>query len=209
MMSDSGSGRNIGLNEFSESEHVGRERRNSIRARALLPCSVEKISRERIPEVESLILDSAVLDSEYANLDAADWSDRSEEIGREAVYMLNEIRALRQQLTDLRRSVDSKSVPKARWLVINDRGFWMPLPDESETFELNDLVKIRLQIPSLTSPNILALGEVSRVREQPGKRGAAIEFRSISSIHSKAILRYALRRERQLARSKLFSALSE
>jgi hypothetical protein len=200
----------MSLSEFSESEYVGRERRNSVRARAMLPCQVEKIDREQVMEFESLILDAAVLDSEYANLDEADWSERSDDLSREMVYVLNEIRALRQQLTDIRRGVEasSKTALRPRWLVLNDRGFWMPLEDDQETFEDEDLVKIRLQIPSLTSPNIIALGQVVRQRETPGKRGVAIEFRSISAIHSKAILRYALRRERQLARSKLFSSVN-
>lgn len=176
----------------------------------MLPCLIEKIDQDQVMEFESLILDAAVLDAEYANLDEADWSERSDDLKREMVYVLNEIRALRQQLTDIRRGVESssKSALKPRWLVINDRGFWMPIGDDEEGFEDEDLVKIRLQIPSLTSPNIIALGQSVRHRDTPGKRGVAIEFRSISAIHSKAILRYALRRERQLARSKLFSSVN-
>ncbi len=74
---------------------------------------------------------------------------------------------------------------------------------EAATARLLDLMRI----PSISSPNIMALGEVLRVREGD-KGGVALEFRSISELHSQAILRYAIRRERQLARNQLFSSLN-
>lgn len=198
----------MSLNEMSESEYGSKDRRSSIRVRAMLPCLIEKIDREDILELESHILDAAVLDSEMANIGAADWSERADELSKEMVFVLNEIRALRQQLTDIQRTVQvtSRQALSPRWLVINDRGFW--LPGEEADLEQGDFVKVQLQIPSLESPNVLALGEVIRVRTEGRKPGVAIEFRSISSIHSKAIIRYALRRERQLARSKLFSSIN-
>ena len=198
----------MSLSEVSESEYVGKDRRSSVRARSMFPCSIDKVAPEDIPEIESYILDSAVLDAEHAMLDS-DWSERTEDIPRDVVFVLSEIRALRQQLTDIRRSVDSQSrdalVP--RWVVINDRGLWLPMIDADAGIQEGDFVKVRLQIPSLASPNVIALGEVIRVRTRGAKPGVAVEFRSISQLHSKAIIRYALRRERQVARSKLFSSI--
>ena len=198
------------LSEVSEGEYEGRERRNSVRARAMLPCQVERIEREDIPELESYILDTAVLDAEHAHLNSGDWAERADELSREMIFVLTEIRALRQQLTDIQRAVElsSRQALTPRWVVINDRGLWLPQVAPEEDIEEGCFVKVQLQIPSLASPQILALGEVIRVRERGASRGIAIEFRSISSIHSKAIIRYALRRERQLARSKLFSSVN-
>ena len=199
----------MSLNELSESDYGGRDRRSSVRARALLPCAIERIEKEDVLKIESHILDAAVLDSEYANLDSADWSERSDDLSREMVFVLNEIRALRQQLTDIRRSVQTQGRRlERRWVVINDKGFWIPLLPDDDEVQDEDIVRIEIEIPSLSSPHILALGEIIRVRADGPKPGMAIEFRSISSIHAKAILRYALRRERQLARSKLFSSLN-
>ena len=198
----------MGLSEASESEFVGRERRSSIRARSMLPCKIERVPKEQIMEVESQILDLAVLDAEHVGMSDSEWVDRASDLPREVRYVLAELRALRQQMTDIQRSMDLRQEP-SRWVVLNDRGLWVPTGDGEEV-ELSegDFVKVHLRIPSLSSPQILALGEIIRVRQHATRGGFAVEFRSISDMHSKAILRYALRRERELARSQLFSELN-
>lgn len=198
----------MGLSEASESEYMGRERRSSIRARSMLPCRIERVPKEQIMEVESQILDLAVLDAEHLGMSDSEWVDRADDLPREVRYVLAEIRALRQQLTEIRRSMQSTTEP-SRWVVLNDRGLWLPTQDGEEVeFEEGDFVKVYLGIPSLSSPMILALGEIIRVRQHPTRGGFALEFRSISDMHSKAIFRYALRRERELARSRIFSELN-
>ncbi len=196
----------MSLSEASESEYVGKDRRSSVRARSMLPFTIAQVAREDILEVESRILDMAVLDSEHAAL-GSDWSERADELPREARYVLSEIRALRQQLTEIARRIQHRDQP-TRWVVINDRGLWIPALDSDPAFQEGDFVQMSMRIPSLSSPEVLALGEVTRVRSHPTRGGIAVEFRSISDLHSRAIIRYALRRERELARSKLFSELT-
>jgi hypothetical protein len=183
------------------------DRRSSVRVRSLLPCRIRKVDDTEIPELEAQILDLAVLESDGVMHDAADWSERTDELSREVVFVLNEVRALRQQLTELQRIVaaQGKSPLEPRWLVINDRGLWVPSIDDDPELEPGDHVEVRLQIPSVHTPDILAVGEVIRVGEgDDDELGFAIVFRYISQAHSKAIIRYALRRERQLARSLRF-----
>ena len=199
----------MGLSEASESEYIGKERRSSIRARSMLPCKIERVPKEQIMEVESQILDLAVLDAEHLGMSDSEWVDRADDLPREVRYILSEMRALRQQMTDIRRSMEQRDEP-ARWVVLNDRGLWLPT-QEGDIIDLEegDFVKVYLSIPSLSSPQILALGEIIRVRQHPTRGGFAVEFRSISDVHSKALFRYALRRERELARSRIFSELTD
>lgn len=199
----------MGLSEASESEYIGKERRSSIRARSMLPCKIERVPKEQIMEVESQILDLAVLDAEHLGMSDSEWVDRADDLPREVRYILSEMRALRQQMTDIRRSMEQRHEP-ARWVVLNDRGLWLPT-QEGDIIDLEegDFVKVYLSIPSLSSPQILALGEIIRVRQHPTRGGFAVEFRSISDVHSKALFRYALRRERELARSRIFSELTD
>ena len=198
----------MSLSELSESEFDGRDRRSSVRARTLLPCAVEKIRREHVAELESAILDMAVLDHEHATL-APDWAEHAESLPRELTYVLSEMRALRQQVVELQRQIgqNAQQAIPTRWVVLNDRGLWLPRHEDDEHLIEGDLVKVQLLIPSMSSPKILALGEVIRVRTTGPKPGLALEFRAISSIHSNAIIQYALRRERQIARSKLFEGV--
>ncbi len=181
------------------------DRRSSVRVRSLLPCSVRPITTEEIAQIEARILDLAVLESDGVLHDVADWSERSDELPREVAFILNEIRALRQQLTELQRqvAVQGKSIEQ-RWVVINDKGIWLPSRDTDPKFKKGEHVEVRLQIPSIHTPDILAVGEIVRVGKDGDEVGFAIGFRSISQAHSKAIIRYALRRERQLARSLRF-----
>ena len=170
-----------------------------------------RVAKETIPEYESRILDQAVLDDEYMNLNRADWTERQDELPKDTVYLLSEIRALRQQIVEIQRHVQSAAVRhiSQRWLVINDRGLWVPYGEDDQELrqiQEGEFVYVDLQIPSLHTPRAQAIGEVVRVRADY-KPGMALEFRSISEIHSKALVQYALRRERQIARSKLFSSL--
>lgn len=183
-----------------------RDRRSSVRVRSLLPCSIQKIDEEEIEALEARILDLAVVESDGVLHDQADWSERTEDLGREMVFVLNEIRALRQQITEMQRLVEAQSQNQlvSRWVVINDRGLWVPAADGDPDFEVGQNVEVRLQIPSLNTPDILALGEIIRIGEDDDP-GFAVIFRYISQSHSRAILRYALRRERQLARSVRFN----
>lgn len=193
----------MGLSEASESEYLGRERRSSIRARSMLPCRLERVAPDDIMRVESLILDLSVLDGEHAGVLQQDWANRSDELPREVRFVLSEIRALRQQITSIQRSLQLQKM-STRWVVINDRGLWLPLIEEDD-FKEGDFVEVYLQIPSLSSPRVMALGEIIRIRSHPTRGGMAIEFRSISDLHKQAITRYALKRERVLARSQIFS----
>lgn len=182
------------------------DRRSSVRVRSLLPFSMRKIDADEIARLEAQILDLAVLESDGLQHDMQDWSERADELPREVVFLLNEIRALRQQVTEVQRMVASQGRAglEPRWVVINDRGLWVPSREGDEELKANDSVEIRLSVPSVLSPDILAIGEIIRVGEDDDEAGAAVVFRSISQAHSKAIIRYALRRERQLARSLRF-----
>ena len=180
------------------------DRRSSVRVRSLRPCSVRLIGDDEIARIEAHILDLAVLESDGVLHDVADWSERTDELPREVVFVLNEIRALRQQITELQRQVAQGAAIDQRWVVINDKGLWIPTVDGDPEFEKGQHVEVRLQIPSIHTPDILAVGEIIRVGTDDDEAGIATVFRSISQAHSKAIIRYALRRERQLARSLRF-----
>lgn len=171
-----------------------------------MPCSVRVIEEDEINALEARILDIAVIESESAMSESVDWSERTDDLPREVTFVLNEIRALRQQITEMQRLVErqgSNSV-EPRWLVINDQGFWYKTEDSDPELSQGTYLEVKLQIPSIHNPDVLAVGEVVRMSEEDGERGAAIEFRAISQLHKKAIIRYALRRERQLARSGRF-----
>lgn len=117
--------------------------------------------------------------------------------------MLNEVRALRQQLTEIHRLVErsGQGALKSRWVTVNDRGFHYIREADEPRFEVGDFVEFKLRIPSIHNPDVLALGEVVRVEETEDGESTAVKFRAISELHKKAILRYAMRRERQLVRS--------
>lgn len=179
------------------------DRRSSIRVRSFLPCLVRTVDEEAVARLEARILDHAVVESDGVLHDVADWSERTEDLSREVVFVLNEIRALRQQITEIQRLVAADGgATEPRWVVINDKGVWLPKIDGEDELAVGAIVEVRMQIPSIQTPDILAVGEVIRVGEESGEWGTAIVFRSISQVHSKAIIRYALRRERQLARSR-------
>lgn len=179
------------------------ERRNSVRVRSLLPCSVRVIEPDQIKAIEARILDMAVVESDGALQNTIDWSERSEELPREVIFLLNEVRALRQQLTEIHRIVErsGEGALQSRWVTVNDRGFNYERDDDDPPLSPGDFVEFRLRIPSIHNPDVLALGEVVRVDESAEGESAAVKFRAISDLHRKAILRYAMRRERQLARS--------
>lgn len=181
------------------------DRRSSVRVRSLLPCAIQKIDAEEIEALEARILDLAVVESDGVLHDHSDWSERTEDLNREMVFVLNEIRALRQQITEMQRLVEAQGTNPhiSRWVVINDQGLWVPPIPEDPERAVGDHVEVRLQIPSLNTPDILALGEILRIGDEDDP-GFAVIFRYISQSHSRAILRYALRRERQLARSLRF-----
>lgn len=167
---------------------------------------IREIDEDEIPAIEAKIIDVAVLESDNVLTDKADWSERTDELSRETVFLLNEIRALRQQFSEMQRLVQSQGALaiEPRWVVINDNGLFVPKKDGEDDLEEGQFVEVKLQIPSLMTPDILSVGEVVRVGEGEEGDGAAIAFRYISQAHSKAIIRYALRRERQLARSLRF-----
>jgi hypothetical protein len=209
---EAGAKKRMSLNETSESEAMGdQERRSSVRARALLPCKITRIAESEIPALESRILDIAVVDDERSQSGLNEWGSREEDLPRGMATMLKEIRALRGQLAEIQREVEvlrGDRLTGRRWLVLNDRGLWVPHDGNAELEELQsgDFVEVRMRLPTTSVSQVLAMAEVLRVRE--GERGGvALEFRAISQIHSKAIIQYALRRERQLARSKLFSGV--
>lgn len=186
-------------------KNAAEDRRSSVRVRSLLPCAVRCIGEDEILQLEARILDLAVLESDGVMHDVQDWSERADELPREVVFVLNEIRALRQQVTELQRLVlADQHALEPRWVVINDKGVWIPTRDSDPEFTVGEFVEVRLQIPSIHHPDILAVGEVVRVGTDDEEAGIALTFRSISQAHAKAILRYALRRERQLARSLRF-----
>lgn len=179
------------------------DRRSSVRVRSLLPCALRVVSEEEIPELEARILDMAVIESEGSLIETSDWSERNEELPRELSLVLGELRALRQQVTELQRVVErqSEGALEPRWITINDRGFRAELGDDELDVSVGEFVEIRVRIPNLRNPDILAIGEVVRIDDLDEGHAAAVEFRAISQLHKKAIIRYALRRERQLARS--------
>lgn len=182
------------------------ERRSSVRVRSLLACAVRPIEPEDIPAVEARILDVAVLESDSILSDKADWSERADELGREVVFLLSEVRALRQQIAEIQRAVESRGdnpmIP--RWVVLNDNGLFLPFIPEDPRWEVGVPCEVRVQIPNLQTPEIMAVGEVVRVGGGEDGDGVGIAFRYISQAHSKAVIRYALRRERQIARSLRF-----
>lgn len=187
--------------------NTGTERRSSVRVRSLLPLRIRPIDKEEIPAIEAKIIDVAVLESDNVLTDKADWSERTDELAKETVFLLNEIRALRQQISEMQRLVQAQGdlMIQPRWVVINDNGLFVPDNEDDVELEVGHFVEVQLQIPSLMTPDILAVGEIVRVGEGEDEVGAAVAFRYISEAHSKAIIRYALRRERQLARSLRFS----
>lgn len=186
------------------------DRRSSVRASSLLPCALKKIDEEEVAAVEARILDLAVIEGDSSIDDQSMWDERSDDLSREAVLVLNEVRALRRKLAEIQRSVErgGSDDMKNRWITINDRGFRVA-EDDDEDLDLDngDLLEVELQIPSVFTRNILAVGEVVRVDAEDSEKGpgVAVEFRSISRIHEKAIMRYALLRERHLARSDRFA----
>ena len=90
---------------------------------------------------------------------------------------------------------------QSRWVTVTDRGFNYGRIDGDPPLSPGDFVEFRLRIPSIHNPDVLALGEVVRLDESAEGESAAVQFRAISDLHKKASLRYAMRRERQLARS--------
>ncbi|MFU8804406.1 MAG: hypothetical protein ACNA8W_11395 [Bradymonadaceae bacterium] len=195
-------------NSKTQSPLIGTERRGSVRVRSLLPCSVQPLAEKDIPALEARILDIAVIESDGVMHDVDDWRDRTEDIPREMVFVLNEIRALRQQLTEIQRVIErhGKTAPQPSWVELNDGGLWLPREEETSSWKIGDCAEIRVQIPSIHTPEVLALGEVIRIEDDdPERRGEVFRFRAISQPHRRAISKYALRRERQLARSVRFN----
>ncbi len=184
------------------------DRRSSVRVRSLLPVSVQRVDESEIPEIEAQILDMAVLESESVLHDFSDWTDRNnDEIPREMIYILNEIRALRMQVGEMQRAVErqGKIELQPHWIELNDQGLWIGQRAEEARWELGEFAKIRLQIPSIHTPEIFAVGKVVRIDFEKGKEGEAFVFQAISQSHRRAISRYALRRDRQQARSVKFT----
>jgi hypothetical protein len=184
------------------------ERRSSVRVRSLLPCALRVVEPSEIAKLEARILDMAVIESDGILHDTSDWSERTEDLPGEVVFVLNEIRALRQQITEIQRLVERQSEGgyQPRWVGLNDRGFRFEVLEDDPGVEPGDFLEVKLRIPSLYNPDILAVGEVVRLDEDDDAGAVAVEFHTISQMHKKAILRYALRRERQLARSNKMSA---
>ena len=186
------------------------DRRSSVRASSLLPCAFRTIDEDEVAAVEARILDLAVIEGDSSIDDQSMWDERSDDLSREVVLVLNEVRALRRKLAEIQRTVErgGSDEMKNRWITINDRGFRVASnDDESFDLEEGDLLEVELQIPSVFTRNILAVGEVVRIDAEDSEKGpgVAVEFRSISRIHEKAIMRYALLRERHLARSDRFA----
>ncbi len=184
-------------------ELKGRDRRSSVRVRSRLPCSVEPIEKDELQAYQARILDTAVIESEGVMHDAVDWRDHAEDLSREMVFVLNEIRALRQQLTEVHRLMDRQNETdlSSRWVELNNQGLWIPADEVNHEWSVGDHAAIRIKIPSIQTPEILAVGQVLRVDAGGERAGTAFEFCRISQPHKQAISRYALRRERQLARS--------
>ena len=178
------------------------DRRSSVRVKSRLPCSVESIKQEDIAAREAQILDTAVMESDGVMHDSVDWRDHVEDLGSEMVFVLNEIRALRQQLTEVQRLMEryNETALERRWIELNDQGLWLPAEASEHQWSVGDLAAVRIQIPSMQTPEVLAVGQALRVDADDKKEGTAFKFCSISQPHKRAISRYALRRERQLAR---------
>lgn len=186
---------------------TGSDRRSSIRVKSRLPCAIAPIDVEEIPSLEAQILDLAVIESEGVMHDSVDWRDHAEDLSREMVYVLNEVRALRQQITEVQRVIEryGQTSLQRRWLELNEKGLWLPGEETDHAWTLGEYASIRMRIPSIHTPEVLALGEVLRLDVEEGREGVVFGFRSISQPHKRAISSYALRRERQLARSVRFS----
>lgn len=182
------------------------DRRSSIRVRSQLPCSVRQLTEDEIPALEAQILDLAVVESDGVMHDAVDWRDHAEDLSRETVFLLNEVRALRQQITEMQRVIEryGETSVELRWIELNDQGFFLPTESQDRSWKIGEIASLRVQIPSLQTPEVLAVAEVIRIDEDEERPGAAFSFRSISTAHRNAISRYALRRERQLARTLRF-----
>ncbi len=182
---------------------AGSDRRSSVRVKSRLPCTVDAIEKEDIPALEAEILDVAVMESDGVMHDAVDWRDHAEDLSREMVFVLNEIRALRQQVTEMQRLMErhNQAALQRRWIELNDRGLWIPADEIEVEWKIGDFAAIRIQIPSIQTPEVLAVGKVLRIEEGDEREGTAFTFCSISQPHKSAISRYALRRERQMARS--------
>lgn len=183
------------------------ERRSSVRVKSLLPISVVSIEESDLEGLQSRILDLAVLAEDNELKDKADWNERTDEISRDVLYLLQEVRSLRRHLAEIQRKVEIQQEEPLtpRWVELNSNGLFLPLIDGDEAWSAGKFVEVRVQLPSLQTPEVLAAGEIIRVGEDDGAQGAAMSFKCISAAHSEAILRYALRRERQLARSQRFS----
>ncbi len=183
-------------------ESLEADRRSSVRVKSRLPCSVEPLKKEEIPAREAQILDTAVMESDGVMHDSVDWRDHAEDLSGEMVFVLNEVRALRQQVTEIQRLMEryNQTALERRWLELNDQGLWISAEESGHDWTVGEFAFIRIQIPSMQTPEVLAVGRVLRVDNEEGRRGAAFEFCSISQPHKGAISRYALRRERQLAR---------
>lgn len=105
----------------------GRDRRSSVRVRSRLPCAVTPIDDDDIPAIQARILDTAVIESDGVMHDAVDWRDHVEDLSREMVFVLNEIRALRQQVTEAQRAVEqvNEIELERRWVELNAKGLWL------------------------------------------------------------------------------------
>lgn len=178
------------------------ERRSSVRVTSRLPCSIQPIEPDEIPAREAQILDAAVMEADGVVHETVDWRDHTEKLGGEMVYVLNEIRALRQQITEIQRLMErhNQTALQRRWIELNDQGLWLAADESPHSWKTGDLAFMRIQIPSMQTPEVLAIGKVLRIDDDDDRRGTAFEFSSISEPHKKAISRYALRRERQMAR---------
>ena len=176
----------------------GTDRRSSVRVKSLLPVGVTPVGADALEAVEAQILDQAVIESDNILHDTVDWSERTDELSREVVFVLQELRAMRQQMAEMQRIVDlqSRRPLSPRWVVINDNGLFLPTDGDENEWKAGQFVEVRLQIPCLHTPEILALGEVVRVGEGEEGMGVAISFRYISEAHLKAIICYVLRCER-------------
>ncbi len=177
------------------------DRRSSVRVKSLLPVKATLLDEKQLEVTVAKILDLAVLESGSMKKEAPDWTQRADEVPRDVLFILHELRAIRQQMTDIQRNVWSAKNDglNSLWIEINDRGLFIHTEEEPE-LEVGDLLEIQLQIPCLDVPEVLAVGEVVRVSTSTS--GYAIIFKNISDEHSSAIMRYALKRERELARSK-------
>lgn len=197
------------MTQKEETLIAGKDRRSSVRVKSRLPCAVEPVTREQIPDLEAQILDMAVIESDGVMHDTVDWRDHADDLSREMVFVLNEVRALRQQLTEVQRVIEryGETALERRWVELNDQGLWIPIEESEHQWSLGDFAGIRIQIPSLHTPEVLAIGEVLRVDGSDGEEqgGVVFAFRSISQPHKRAISSYALRRERQMARSLRFN----